>query len=926
MGEVSVTRHDPNGRPVVVAAFRHPEVDDLDALRRAAESIVRSELVRLPGVAAVEIAGARRREVEVLADAYTLEAYGVTVEQLAAAIEGANRNMSGGSIVEMGRRYLIRGVGEIASVADLEGLVVAEVSGAEAGPAAAEGAGPQAREGSPASGGREAPRPKPVYLRDLAEVRQVLAEPRSIVRLDGRRCLGLEIYKEARFNTLEAARAVRGQLEVLRRSLPGYEIVVIRDQSRFIAAAVSEVEETGLIGALLAVAVLFVFLRRAGATAVVSLAIPVSVVATFNLMYFGGLTLNLMTLGGLALGAGMLVDNAIVVVESVFRRLEGGEPPARAAARGAGEVGGAITSATLTTIVVFLPIVYLQGAAGELFREQAWTVAFSLVSSLFVALLVIPMLCSRLLGGSGPPPAGAAPFPRYGAFLRAALRRRVPVALAAAAAVAATAAALPRLGSEFMPHLDPGGLSLRLTLPEGASLARAEGTVRNLEASISRALGAELESLYSSVGRAAGGGPDEPLAGENQAVIHAQLRPGSPVSPAALAAALGEAPAGPDARVRYLLRETAMETSLARSGAPLVVEIHGRTPATLVGLAREVEARLAAVEGLAGVESSLAPGRPEIEVVVDRAAAAGFGLAIDAIGSQLESLLSGRGAGRLRQGGEAADIVIRRPQVTPEQLGGLRLEAPDGRRVRLDQVAGLRSGTTPREILRRNQRRVVTVSARLDGEEPFDRVAGRVAETLGQVSWPPEHGFVLAGEEKLRRDSFRNLAFALLLAVVLVYMVMAAQFESLVHPFVILLTIPLAGVGAAALLMALGLPLNVMSFIGVILLAGIAVNDSIVLVDRINRNRRGGQDLEEAIVQAARTRIRPILMTSLTTMLALAPLAAGAGEGAVLRAPMAAAVIGGLFSCTALTLVVIPCVYHLLARIDRLRPAQAPGR
>ena len=477
-----------------------------------------------------------------------------------------------------------------------------------------------------------------------------------------------------------------------------------------------------------------------------------------------------------------------------------------------------------------------------------------------------------------------------------------------------------------MPHLDPGGLSLRLTLPEGASLARAEGTVRNLEASISRALGAELESLYSSIGRAAGGGPDEPLAGENQAVIHAQLRPGSPVSPAALAEALGEAPAGPDARVRYLLRETAMETSLGRSGAPLVVEIHGPASGVLAGLAREVEERLAAVEGLAGVESSLAPGRPEIEVVVDRAAAAGFGLAIDAIGSQLESLLSGKGAGRLRQGGEAADIVIRRPQVTPEQLGGLRLEAPDGRRVRLDQVAGLRSGTTPREILRRNQRRVVTVSARLDGEEPFDRVAGRVTETLGQVSWPPEHGFVLAGEEKLRRDSFRNLAFALLLAVVLVYMVMAAQFESLVHPFVILLTIPLAGVGAAALLMALGLPLNVMSFIGVILLAGIAVNDSIVLVDRINRNRRGGQDLEEAIVQAARARIRPILMTSLTTMLALAPLAAGAGEGAALRAPMAAAVIGGLFSCTALTLVVIPCVYRLLARIDRLRPAQAPGR
>ena len=925
--EISVSRHDPNGRPVVVAAFRHPEVDDLDALRRTAESIVRSELVRLPGVAAVEVVGARRLEVEVLTDAYTLEAYGLTLEQLAAAVRNANRNMSGGSIVEMGRRYLIRGVGEFSSAADLEGLVVTQVKGEAAAPEAGQGSGGQEGAGAPATSAASEPRAKPVFLRDVAEVRQVLSEPRSIVRLDGRRCLGLEIYREARHNTIDAARAVHGQLEVLRRSLPGYEIEVIQDQSRFIAAAVSEVEETGLVGVLLAVAVLFVFLRRLGVTAVISLAIPISVVATFNLMYFGELSLNLMTLGGLALGAGMLVDNAIVVVENVFRHMERGESPARAAVLGAGEVGGAITSATLTTIVVFLPIVYLQGAAGELFREQAWTVAFSLLSSLFVALVVIPMLCSRLLGRGGAPPAGRVPFPRYGALLGALLRRRVPVVLVAAALVAGTGVVLSRLGSEFMPHLDPGQLSLHLTLPEGTRLDRTEGAVRNVESSIAASLGPELAHLYSRVGRAAGSaGPGEPLAGENRAVIHVQLGEGSPVTAAALAEALGEAPAGPDAQVRYLLRETALETSLGRPEAPVVVEIHGQSLGVLAGLAEEVEERLAGIEGLHGVESSLAPGRPEIEIVVDRAAAAAFHLGIDAIGSQLQSLLSGQEAGRLRQRGEAADIVIRRPRVTPEELGGLLLEAPGGLRVRLDEVSRLRASLTPREILRRNQQRVVTVSARLDEGEPFDRVAGRVTEALGGVSAPPEYGFDLTGEEKLRQDSFRNLRFALILAVVLVYMVMAAQFESLLHPFVILLTIPLAGVGAVALLVALGMPLNVMSFIGVILLAGIAVNDSIVLVDRINRNRRSGQELEEAIVNAGRTRIRPILMTSLTTMLALLPLAAGAGEGAVLRAPMAVAVIGGLFSCTALTLAVVPCVYHLFARVDRLRPAQALSR
>ena len=925
--EVSVSRHDPNGRPVVVAAFRHPEVDDLDALRRTAESIVRSELVRLPGVAAVEVVGARRLEVEVLTDAYTLEAYGLTLEKLAAAIRNANRNMSGGSIVEMGRRYLIRGVGEFSSAADLEGLVVAQVNGEPEAPEAGQGSGGPEGAGAPAASAASEPRARPVFLRDVAEVRQVLSEPRSIVRLDGRRCLGLEIYREARHNTIDAAGAVHGQLEVLRRSLPGYEIEVIQDQSRFIAAAVSEVEETGVVGVLLAVAVLFVFLRRLGVTAVISLAIPISVVATFNLMYFGELSLNLMTLGGLALGAGMLVDNAIVVVENVFRHMERGESPARAAVLGAGEVGGAITSATLTTIVVFLPIVYLQGAAGELFREQAWTVAFSLLSSLFVALVVIPMLCSRLLGRGGAPPAGRIPFPRYGALLGALLRRRVPVVLVAAALVAGTGAVLSRLGSEFMPHLDPGQLSLHLTLPEGTSLDRTEGVVRNVETTIAGRLGPELAHLYSRVGRAAGSaGPGEPLAGESQAVIHVQLREGSAISAAALAEALGESPAGPDAQVRYLLRETALETSLGRPEAPVVVEIHGRDLGVLARLAEEAEVRLAGIEGLHGVESSLAPGRPEIEIVVDRAAAAAFHLGIDAIGSQLQSLLSGQEAGRLRQRGAAADIVIRRPRVTAEELRGLLLETPGGLRVRLDEVSRLRATATPREILRRNQQRVVTVSARLDEGEPFDRVAGRVTEALGGVSAPPEYGFDLTGEEKLRQDSFRNLRFALILAVVLVYMVMAAQFESLLHPFVILLTIPLAGVGAVALLLALGMPLNVMSFIGVILLAGIAVNDSIVLVDRINRNRRSGQELEEAIVNAGRTRIRPILMTSLTTMLALLPLAAGAGEGAVLRAPMAVAVIGGLFSCTALTLMVVPCVYHLFARVDRLRPAQAASR
>ena len=904
--EITVSQHDPNAQPVVLAAFHHPQITDMDALRRTAESIIRTELIRLPGVAAVELVGEQRRQVEILTDAYTLEAYGLTVEQLAATIRAANHNMAGGSIVEMGRRYVIVGRGEFASPAQLGALIVTHKGGAAAaGPAGA------ATEGTP------------VYLREVAQVRNVLSEPENLVRLDGRPCLGLEIYKEARFNTIDAAASIHAQLEALRQSLPGYRIEVVRDQARFIEAAVDEVQQTGVIGILLAVVVLFVFLRRVGTTAVISIAIPISIVATFNLMYFGGLSLNLMTLGGLALGAGMLVDNAIVVVENIFRRLEAGETPADAAVAGTAEVGGAITSSTLTTIIVFLPIVYLHGAAGELFREQAWTVAFSLLSSLFVALLVIPMLCSRLLGVGSAASAGtgeAVRFPRYAALLRGLLGRRWMVLVLAAIAVAGTVAALPRVGSEFMPRTTQGELSLELWLPEGTHLTRTEGVVRNVEAFLRRNFAVDLRHVYSRVGPAgASARAKEVLTDENSAVLHVLLKADTRLTPAVLAGALGpELAALPDVVAHFALQETALETSLGRTAAPLVVEIKGKELDELARLAAAVEARLADVDDLTNVETSLGRGRPQIDVEIDRTLATQHGLSIEAVGNQLEHLLSGQQVGQLQQQGDYSDIVIRRPRLSLDELEDLLLEAPGGRRVRLDEVARLRHTTSPRAIERSNQTRAVTVTAHLRSARPFDQVAARVEGALASVSLPPEYSLAITGEEKLRQEAFENLRFALLLAVVLVYMVMAAQFESLLHPFVILLTIPLAGVGAVLLLLGLSMPLNVMSFIGVIMLAGIAVNDSIILVDRINQNRRTGQELVAAIVAAGQTRIRPIVMTSATTMLALLPLAIGLGEGAALRAPMAVAVIGGLVTSTVLTLVVIPCAYHLCARADRL--------
>lgn len=897
--EITVSQHDPNATPIVVAILSHPEIDDLDKLRQIAETNINNELVRLAGVAAVEIIGERRREVTITTDPYTLEAYGLTLNQLAATIQSSNRNMTGGSIVEMGLRYVIRGIGEYTSAEDIENLIVAYKT-ATALPS--QSAALYQR--------------KPVYLREVARVELTLGDPENIVRFNGRRCLALEVYKEARYNTITAAESAVEEIDRLRTSLPGYELSIIQDQARFIKAAVSEVEQAGLIGILLAVLVLYVFLRRLGVTAVISLAIPISVVATFNLMYFNGLSLNIMTLGGLALGAGMLVDNAIVVMENIFRHLEEGRPLAEAAVRGTGEVGGAITSSTITTIIVFLPIVYLHGAAGELFKDQAWTVAFSLLSSLFVALAVIPMLSSRLLKPQAVPrPVASISFPGYSTLLRAILDHRIKVIGVAAALVVVAAVILPYVGSEFMPQADQNEIFIHLTLPEGTGLERTEGVVRNLEAMIGERFGRAVEAVYATVGPTTASSDEQDLlADENNAVMQLILRDTDEASLQAMVTGLDRILAElPDIDARLVLEQAALQATLGTTTAPVVVEIKGKDLDVLSDLANSAKRRMQSMGELTNIETSFQEGRPEINIEIDRTVAAQFSLSAETIGAQLRDLLSGREAGQILNDGEYTDIVLRRPDVSIIELGGMLIDSPSGRRVRLDEVARLVPSVAPREINRNNQTRVAQITAHITGGTAFDKIARTVGDTVSTLTLPPEYALAITGEEELRREAFGNLKFALVLAIVLVYMVMASQFESLIHPFVILLTIPLAGVGAVFLLLVLGLPFNIMSYIGIIMLAGIAVNDSIILVDRINQNRRQGVPLREAIINAGQTRIRPILMTSITTILALLPLTIGIGEGASLRAPMAIAVIGGLFTSTALTLIVIPSVYYVLA-------------
>ena len=892
LDEITVSQLDPNAQPVVTAVFWHEDLEDLDRLRQTAENNIRNDLVRLPGVAAVELVGERKREIEIRTDSFTLEAYGLTSDQVASAIQQSNQSISGGSIVEMGLKYAIRGVGELESLEDLRNLIIAYKSD-ETG---------------------ETTDRTPITLKDVAEVGYILSEPENIVHYNGRRCLALEIFKEARFNTTEASKYIRSQIENLQRSLPGYELRIIQDQAGFIKSAVREVEQTGLIGIFLAILILFIFLRRIRVTAVISIAIPVSIIATFNLMYFNKLNLNIMTLGGLALGAGMLVDNAIVVVENIFRHLEEGLGLKEAAVRGASEVGGAITSSTLTTIIVFLPIIYLQGIAGELFKEQAWTVAFALLSSLFVALSVIPMLCSRILKAPKAKEAKLSlQFPFYARFLDGVLKKRwLVVALAFLLILSAGFIAF-NMGSEFMPQTDRNELEISLLLPEGSNLERTESTVRSLETLLQENHGDSIQSIFSRIGpKGTALTESEVLAGENSAMLLVTLNPDS-LDLYTLQVWLKNQLADiPGLNAQIMRAQTALQITLGTADAPLVVEIRGKELDTLKSLSDQVEAILKQQQGLNAVETSFQEGRPEVEVVFDRTVAASFGLTPNSIGTQLRNLLSGMELGEYEDEGEYINIMLRSPEPTLKELEGLLLDGEGGQKLRLDEVASIRKTTSPREILRNNQVRTAEVTAQLSGEEAFDKTVARVESALSEITLPQDYSFAVTGEEKLRRESFRHLWFAFLLAIILVYMVMASQFESLRHPFVILLTIPLAMVGAVGLLVILRFPLNIMSFIGMIMLAGIAVNDSIILVDMINQIRRSGKDMEAAIIAAGQLRIRPIFMTSATTILALFPLTLGFGEGAALRAPLAVAVIGGLVTSTLLTLVVIPAVYRIL--------------
>jgi HAE1 family hydrophobic/amphiphilic exporter-1 len=885
-----VLRYDPSLDPIVRLALSGS--DDLAALRRLADKQLKQDLESIPGVASAAVKGGLEDEIQIDVDQERLAALGIPLERITQTVGVSNVNLPGGSLRGSQNHYLIRTINEFDNVDEIANLIVYR---GESGV---------------------------VRLGDVATVKRGAKEREEITRVNGREAVEIDIFKEGDANTVELARRLHKRIDGWNTSkLPkGYKLTGLFDQSEFIKQAVGEVKSAAVIGGILAVLVLFAFLRDWRSTLVIATSIPLSLVAAFLLMYRANISLNVMSLGGLTLGIGMLVDNSIVVLESIDRKRRGGLRRSKAAVEGTLEVGAAVVASTLTTVAVFLPLVFVEGVSGQLFRDQALTVTFSLLASLVVALTVIPMLSG--LGTDRPQGEGEAVGEiedtslRLGAFeryydrlLRSATRRPALTLLIALVLFGVSVASVRGLGTQLLPSLTEGEFFFELKMPEGASLAATDRQMKSMEAQAEAQKG--VGTIYSTTGsRLVAGGMSLNTKAENLGQLNVVMKDrGDDKAEARVLSALrGEFEGVPDTEV-HSGRPTYFSLQ-----TPVEVYLFGEDLDELRDWSLRVKSALSEIDGLVDVRSSLEAGSPELEVIFDRDRVASLGLDLGQLSQTLRDRIQGTVPTRFKEGDRQIDIRVRnleRDRSSMQDVRNLVLPGPDGEPIRLLTVAQVRMGTGPAEIHRVQQQRAAVISAGLKGQS-LGAAVKAVKSVLAKVPAPPGTTVDLGGQEEEMARSFSSLRFALILAVFLVYIVMAATFESFLHPFLVLFTIPLALVGVVAGLYATHTQISVIVMIGVIMLVGIVVNNAIVLIDAINRRRRAGVEKREAVIQAAHLRLRPILMTTITTILGLLPMALAFGEGSELRAPLAVTVASGLALSTLLTLVVIPAAYSLV--------------
>jgi hydrophobic/amphiphilic exporter-1 (mainly G- bacteria), HAE1 family len=955
-----ILRVDPRSDPIMVLSVAG---DDLWETKELAENVFRRRLEQIDGVAQAQVAGGLDREIVVEVDAELLESYRLTIPGIAQAIDQANRAGPGGTILDGRTRFPLRTLGEFRQVAEIEEVVLAQES---------LGSGTA----------------RTIRVRDVARVIDGFADRESLARYNGQEAVGLMVFKESGANTVQVAALVGEVLELLRLEFPEVTVDVAHSQAGFISDSIDNVVSALVLGGILAFLVLFLFLREPRYPVAVALAIPISVVGTFALMELAGVSLNIMSLGGLALGVGMLVDNSIIVLENIFRHREEGSDPVRASGEGAREVSRAIAAATFTTIAVFLPIIYVEGVAGELFRDLSLAVAFSLLVSLLVALTLLPTLAARFrvdprgetpapealrpgprpagvlrsigwvarlawraplwvlrwlravavellrFWGGGLRRAGSAVFSRplrafdrgfdrfaerYHALLEWALDHRAAVLGLAGLALGGALLGASTLDRDLLPRVDQGAFEVGVELPEGTALERTDEVARSMEAAL--LADPDVEAVFGTVGRDVRRfATSDDASGLHTAQFQVRVREGAATEPVVDRLRSPLLAAAPEGVVTVTSGQaTALGQILGAAEADIAVRIRTDDLDEAFTYADRLVEALSGVERVANVRVGSERGHPQFEVQLLREEVARYGLQAQQVANAVEQGMRGMRASEFVAFDRRIPIQVRLPDHLRYDIGTLETLRVGG--VPLSEVIEVELAVGPAEIRRENQGRVVAVLADVRSGG-LDRAITDVERAIAAAPPPTSLRVEVGGENEEMRRSFRDLAFAFGLALILVYMILAAQFESFVHPGTILAAVPLALIGALLALLVTGEGLNTMSLIGMVILVGIVVNDSIVKVDFIVQARERGAALRDAIIQAGRVRLRPIVMTTLTTVLGLTPMALGIGRGADLRAPIAIAVIGGLIVATLLTLVVVPVLFSV---VEGVRAAVTGG-
>lgn len=934
-----ILRLNPAMDPIMRLALALPagqQVNEerLRQLRTYADEDLKRLLESTNGVASVRFGGGLEDEIQILVDQNAMARLNIKMETLVNRLREENLNRAGGRVETSRFDYLVRTLNQFQSLDDIAQVYIAERDGRQ------------------------------VQLQDIAEVRSGAKDRTSITRLNGREAVEVSLYKEGDAHTVAVAEAVRHRLQRVQQELPaGYQLNIISDQSTFIANAINEVKGNALIGGGLAMLVIFFFLRQLWPTIIISLAIPVSIIAAFMLMHAASVSLNIMSLGGIALAVGLLVDNAIVVLENIARRREQGEGIVAAAQQGTAEVATAISASTLTTLAVFIPLIFVSGLAGQLFKDQALTVTFALLASLVVALTLIPMLASRqrtpvdITQPRHSPPLRrldfwlpfwglrllrsvgrgvslvcstlSRPFLKgfdicYAYFARgysrllghAIIWRKCTFALLTATALACFAL-LPKIGTELMPDMAQHEFYFDIELAHGSPIYQTDRVLADLQRSLDNI--PEVAHSYSIAGIGSLLNPSANQGGEYwgrlQVVMHSDANAQAQLDVQQLLRQRLRQHPGVNAKVS--------RPELFSLAQPLVIELSGFDLTQLSTASEAITAELRNIDRFTDVQSTLRPGQPELEVRFDHARLAMVGLDAAQVGELLALQVGGRIATQYNLLDRQIDVRVRLDEnqrrnadaITSLIINpGAEIELP------LRAVAQIQQSTGPGEITRVAQQRVALISANL-GYGDLGEATEVIRTLLANSQLPVGIDARISGQSEAQQEAYHSLLFALGLAVFLVYLVMASQFESLGHPLIIMFSVPLAAAGSVLGLWLTGMNVSVVVFIGLIMLAGIVVNNAILLIDRINQLRSQGFEKLQAIQQAGQQRLRPIMMTSLTTILGLLPLALGAGEGAEMRAPMAVSVIFGLLFASLLTLIYIPIMYALFDR-KRFNPAQ----